>query len=493
MAVLAKYDIRGIQAYVFRTNKLREIRAVQDLPEKIVFRALREAANALLNVEMEASVDESKILDRLKSKGIEVLDKAGGNAYVIFESEELYRKISRWMALYILKETYSLKLVYTCVECGVSFYEDYEKLNRKLGKLKSEMPEASRMGAFPICRQDRTTGFPLSGKNRYGEYLTEESLLKLKYAGKKQNSTAENTIDNYILKKGIDSHIAVIHIDGNNMGQRINNIISKADYKNAGTVFRSIQVRDSFAEVCAEMQELVREYQETHPDAGKYLIHAVIQAGDDITYITRADIALSFTKIFLEKISKKYMLNGSDVSEYLISACAGIAYCHSHFPFSDAYELAERCCASAKKCAKQNKSTNGYIGNWIDFEVCGHIRDVDLQQSRKKYGIVGNNELHMRPYCVKHPNYENADYDFDFFENLLRSLNKDNPILNRSRAKALRQAYMDGELAADVFRNAANSRNYTELPPLYRNGKAVLYDPIEIMDLYTDLKGKEDI
>ena len=105
MAVLAKYDIRGIQAYVFRTNKLREIRAVQDLPEKIVFRALIEAANALLNVGIEASVDESEVLDRLKSDGIEVLDKAGGNAYVIFESEELYRKISRWMALYILKET----------------------------------------------------------------------------------------------------------------------------------------------------------------------------------------------------------------------------------------------------------------------------------------------------------------------------------------------------------------------------------------------------
>ena len=44
MSVLAKYDIRGIQSYVFRTNKLREIRAVQDLPEKIVFAALKNAA-----------------------------------------------------------------------------------------------------------------------------------------------------------------------------------------------------------------------------------------------------------------------------------------------------------------------------------------------------------------------------------------------------------------------------------------------------------------
>ena len=44
MKVLAKYDIRGIQKYIFRTKKLKEIRAVQNIPERIIFESLKEAA-----------------------------------------------------------------------------------------------------------------------------------------------------------------------------------------------------------------------------------------------------------------------------------------------------------------------------------------------------------------------------------------------------------------------------------------------------------------
>lgn len=38
--ILAKYDIRGIQSYVFRTNKLKEIRGVSDLPSEIFIKAI---------------------------------------------------------------------------------------------------------------------------------------------------------------------------------------------------------------------------------------------------------------------------------------------------------------------------------------------------------------------------------------------------------------------------------------------------------------------
>lgn len=489
MSVLAKYDIRGIQSYVFRTNKLREIRAVQDLPEKIVFAALKNAAG------IPETTDESAAMQELAGKGIQVLDKAGGNAIVIFQSKVQYQEISKQMAFWILQQTHSLHLVYACVECTDDFYDDYKKLNQLLGTRKSAMPEACHMGAFPICRQDRVTGFPLAGKDGFGEYTTKESLLKMGYMTRTSTSKQENTIDNYVLAKGVDSHIAVIHIDGNNMGNRINSVISSASYDNATEVFRSIRVRDRFAEVCQEMQEYVREYQSSNPEGRQYLIHAVIQAGDDITYLTRADIAFSFTKEFLKRISEKFMLAGTQEDRYRISACAGIAYCHSHFPFSDAYVLAEKCCANAKKRAKENKHpTSGYIGNWVDFEICGHIRDVDIVQSRKRYGVVDGTMLHMRPYCVAHPQYTDPEHDFEVFEEHLRSLTKEKPIVNRSRAKALRQAYMDGRNAVTVWQKAAISRGYDKIPEkLYRNGCAVLYDAVEMMDLYTDMnKGGEE-
>lgn len=561
--VLAKYDIRGIQSYVFRTKKLKEIRAVSDLPEKIVFRSLVEAASRKFDktkyqmkteldlwdevdtsgfvyrtdvyeklkkklrkhepldadergllihareeingarkaVEEKMKEQETANLEQLKTAGIEVLDKAGGNAFVVFQSMELYREISRAMAKYILEQTYSLKLCYACVECTENFMEDYNKLNQALGTLKSSMPEVTHMGAFPICRQDHVTGFPFSTKTE----LTRESELKQRILSERMPDAEVHDIDSYVRQKGEDSKIAVIHIDGNNMGNRISQILAGATYETAQDVFASIRVRNAFHEVCEEMEQVVEEYRKANGAEDKPLIYAIIQAGDDITYITQANIALSFTKLFLEKVSKKYMLKGSTNDRYLISACAGIAICHSHFPFIDAYDLAENLCASAKKRAKTDEyrgtefDNERYIGNWIDFELCEHIRDVDVSENRKRYGTVGGDskELLLRPYCVEHPNCPaQAPFDFKDFETNLVLLNKnDKSLLNRSRAKELRQAYMDGKNAVDYFHAAAKSRDYfrekfKEAGELYSGKYAVLYDAVEIMDQYVSLEGK---
>lgn len=504
MSVLAKYDVRGIQSYVFRTEKLKEIRAVQDLPEKIIFQAMLAAAG----LDVASGTEEE-----LAAKGILVLDKAGGNAIVQFDSKECYQEISRKMARYIFEETYSLKLCYACVECSDDFMADYNALNQKLGALKSSMPEVTHMGAFPICMQDYRTGMPIAAKkklpDRKYEFLTQESVLKRIH--RKQASNDQFLIDDLIQEKGVDSKIAVIHIDGNNIGNRINQILSKASYANVKEVFASIQVRDEFHAVCEEMEQVVTEYQARKKaefekagkqyDETKPLIYAIIQAGDDITYITQADIALSFTKLFLQHVSGKYMLKESKDKQYLISACAGIAFCHSHFPFIDAYELAENLCANAKSRAKekQNRGEDGYIGNWLDFEICGHIRDVDVNESRKRYAKIGGKELLLRPYCISHPNCPaKAPFDFDAFEKNLKALTrKKKTLLNRSRAKALRQAYTDGENAVTFFHAEAVSRGYFEdekfadVSALYSGKYAVLYDAVEIMDEYESLEEVE--
>ena len=509
MKVLAKYDIRGIQKYIFRTKKLKEIRAVQNIPERIIFESLKEAAEKKLDIHLTGSLSESDCVSRMKEKGIHILDKAGGNTYILFEHDDavdIYKTISKEMAFYILEKTYSLELVYAYVECTENFFNDYEKLNFRLGKLKSQMPSASHIGAFSICRRDPNTLFPIIGKDKFGSDITMESYLKNQFHASLSSNKNENILDNYILEKGVDSHIAIIHIDGNNMGNRINKILEKATYENADKVFASIRVRDRFADVCQEMNDLTEQYIQSllAKDSSKkrediHLIHAVIQAGDDITYITRADIALSFTKKFIQLVSKKYMIDNTEKPEYLISACAGIAYIDSHFPFSDGYDLAEACCANAKKRAKKLKCNDGYIGNWIDYEICRHIKDTDLTQSRKSYSIVGSTVLVKKPYCISHSLYHNDFFDFDSFENKIRSLKGKTPIINRSRAKDFREAYTKGPEYVETLKNAAVSRGYfnTEdeirLYEDYPSGDgtalttyASYYDPIEIMDLYSD-------
>lgn len=68
-------------------------------------------------------------------------------------------------------------------------------------------------------------------------------------------------------------------------------------------------------------------------------------AGDDITFVCNAKLAIPAVRYFLENLGNE--------KDY--SACGGIAFFNSHFPFSDAYQVAEACCDSAKNVPRNRK------------------------------------------------------------------------------------------------------------------------------------------
>ena len=509
--VLAKYDIRGIQAYIFRTNRLREIDGASQLPEKIIKEAAEKASKI-------TKVPETTNASDTKETWPVWLDQNGGNGLAVFPDEKFFINFSRCMAEYILRETYSLRLAYACVECTDSFAGDFARLNEKLGRLKSSMPEACHTGALPICRIDSTTGLPISSKRyvkeeRRYEFLSEESVIKNKWRGEKIRSgetTQGDQIDRYIEDKGESSYIAIIHIDGNSMGDRITEIINNFHHSEyscseglvkLAELFSRIKVKDRFAEVCREVSSVVEAYT-AERSITRPLVRTFIQAGDDITYITRASIALPLTELFLTLAARKFMFEpeGNDPEpekKYAISSCAGIAFAKSHFPFSDAYQLAESCCSSAKRRGKleENRGENGCVGSWIDFAKCGHIKDIDLDASRKRTGIVDRdttNELSliMRPYCLASELCHKDDYDYHKFKaRLLALLSESESSLDRSRAKALRAAYEKGESCVVAFGSAAESRgrsigNDEYIIDIGGRNYASCYDPIEVMDMY---------
>ena len=80
-------------------------------------------------------------------------------------------------------------------------------------------------------------------------------------------------------------------------------------------------------------------------------IKALILSGDDMTAVCDADIALEFTKNFIEEFEKETDKKKPDIKEKL-TMCAGIAYCNEKFPFHYAAALAEELCGAAKKHSK---------------------------------------------------------------------------------------------------------------------------------------------
>lgn len=83
----------------------------------------------------------------------------------------------------------------------------------------------------------------------------------------------------------------------------------------------------------------------------------MILSGDDMTAVCDADIALEFTKNFIEEFENETDKKKPAIEQKL-TMCAGITYCNEKFPFHYAVSLAEELCSAAKKHSK-----NKYVEN----------------------------------------------------------------------------------------------------------------------------------
>lgn len=515
--VLAMYDVRGIQNYIFRTNRIKEIMGASSIVENIILEGFQHIIE-------ELKLDKTQYIINWEDKSdaeylsnpqiqMQVLFIGGGNAYVLYRKGEVCELFNKKLAKYVLEHTYSLQLAVAVIAKTDNYSEDYKKINARMREIKATMPNTRPMGAFPFMAVDSVIGFPLVAKNPNkdeGGYVCTESLLKRKKYKKDENAS-ENILDNMVTKKGENSFLAIVHIDGNNMGKRIKKIMEKkTKYPEAIKAMRAISrnLKYSFLESFAKMGSYIdSRTDEIKPGYEGKLYRKLILAGDDITFICNAQIALEAVKVFLQDVSQKVMYQeegleeSENLNKYGLSACGGIAFANSHFPFSDAYEVAEACCASAKKRAKEVENRDkgekeGNIGNYIDFQICNHVKTIDLEEHREKNyqfveqdGQIPNRQMIFRPYYVSCKkldeikgndlNKRNSKYDFDnIFIHNIRCFQDNSK--SRSKMKNLRNAFAFGleEVKKEIV--FLDSRQ-VKLPK--ENEIDTWYDALEMMDL----------
>ncbi|MCC8150784.1 MAG: hypothetical protein LIO96_04860 [Lachnospiraceae bacterium] len=519
---MVMYDVRGIQKYIFRTAKIKDAIGASAIVEHIIEEALSCAVKKLNlqdRVELEWFTKDGILDYRDADLAVQVLYIGGGNAYAICESRELCLKINRIMARYIIENTYSLQLATAIVEVTDDYTMDYADLMNEMSRVKAEMTLSKPLGALPVMAVEVKTGYPSSAspetgelKDRAGDVGTE-SILKLR----REKSVRRNIdsqikiLDNYTTRKGVDSTLAVVHIDGNNMGLRIRNLISKKKtYVDAVNEMRRISYyinssyQTVFKNMCTFFNEKTgarKEYQDKKTDD---FVLKILVAGDDITYVCNGKIALATVEYYCSEIAKYTMTGETDeksMREYGFSVCAGVAYIGSHFPFHVGYDVAEACCESAKDSAKLPENKNGErIGNWVDFQICKNIQARDLETMRaREYMTSYGEQLLARPYFIRVDSdagwpIEKTDFRaFDILKrNILYFQNEEN--IPRSFAKNLRNVYPQGKDKADMFLAFLESRNW-EMPDktdeLFLPGNetviAKYYDALELLDYYIDL------
>ena len=201
-----------------------------------------------------------------------------------------------------------------------------------------------------------------------------------------------------------DNYLAIVHIDGNSMGERFNQCNTLAERtklsKTVATVTK--QAFYKIVELAASIPP--NKYLEEGIDVGfsthPYLpMRPIIIGGDDVTFVCHARLAVVLAQAFmkeLEKLSRTELGQlTKDEKDAAIYSCAGIAILNTSYPFFRGYELAEQMCAKAKEQAREKG------GSWLDFIILHGEQAPTVDQIREQeYTSVKGGQLHFGPYIV---------------------------------------------------------------------------------------------
>lgn len=506
-AVIAIYDVRGIQDYIFRTNKVKEIVGASLIVDDLIIKQFKNTLKNIPNEEKIINWETTQELQFEKNNNIkvEILYYGGGNLVVLFRNKELARTISIDMSKNILISAYGLSLNYAYVKKTDNYQNDWENLKEKLSEIKATTPLNKPMGVLPIVQYDRVTGLPLSKqieeKNRTIK-VTYEAYQKInKYNFENDNDRKFIKEFDKMRANEQESLIAIVHIDGNSMGQNIRNLTEGVtQYSEATKLMREISCNihrvfeeEAITAVIERIPEICKEHgvEDLIKSDGRLPFRPIISAGDDITFVCNSRISLDIVKEYLLTIKSGYMYG----NKYPFSACAGIAIIHSHFPFHKAYQIAEECCQNAKKRAKAEGMVDGKIGNFVDFQYCYSASTVNIETTREnKYKNIENMSLIRRPYGIyskvekEKLTPEQRGFDIDYFEKTLNEVKN----IARTKAKDLRDAYYETKALVDLRLIRLLAKGVELEESFDKNNIATYYDALEFLDIYAKCTEKEE-
>ena len=315
---MAKYlygaSVQGIQDYIFATNKLQEIVGASEIVKKI-------------NEDFEKKFDDES--------DVEILLNAAGNIKAIFHDIEDCQKHIKEYEKGILQEACGLTLsqVVQKINEDETIEEAIKELEKKL-KIQRNKPTIPIDSSLSIMKHNPRTARPAILEGR--DLATQQKVEANKEFYKKNPSVKEFKEFSYI--SNVKNKIAIIHIDGNGLGQ----IVPKLNEK-----------------ISSFSKKLDEATKKAVKDAKNENMHLreIIVGGDDVTVVCDADDALTFTKNFLDYF-EKYTQDIDELAGITskLTACAGIAYCNEKYPFHYAVGLAEALCGVAKNHAKREAS-----------------------------------------------------------------------------------------------------------------------------------------
>ena len=513
--VLTIIEVSQKQAYIFSNNKLKEnIRRSEEIALVTRMDYIQEAIGQSLQIQIK---------DNLVYTG-------GGHTILEFPERAIANKVIECLTRKVLYDFPEIELFARTIlyDEEKTPGENVKELTKELEKKKSKRTASFHEETFGIENVDVDSGKPKP-------VLESGSKIDPEKEPAPEGFIATTRFPDLGGSKDENNFIAVVHIDGNSMGKRVEVMSEKfkvGEWEQYKTEMRAFSegIAQDFMSTYREMEQFVAEKVRSgaldglalrkEKEKTKMPVRRVISEGDDICFVSEGRIGVECAAIFLQKLAEK----SNCADRKLYSACAGVAIVHQKYPFYRTYELAEALCSNAKKlgASLRNDGTSEGISA-IDWHIdYGELQD-SLEDTRRDYLTKDGNNLELRPYIVSAP----ADVlarenirQYQKFRTLMKRMTDKNEAYGRGRLKELRQVLKQGdnatvnylqfhrisELGRDVYQGIYNDIDYNNIKigsgvGLERRlfaetadgkNRCLLFDVLELMDTYLPLEGKNE-
>lgn len=512
-------DTVSIQRYVFGSNKLKENLGASFLIQEICHAYLQKVITPMFPCNDFDAWRKNPEKYRIKEADIhfEIGYIGGGNALLFFKKREKADLFVKEWTRMLLIETPGIVTAIACHELDdEAISNKFPQINKnlflKLQENKYKFIPQTIIPRHGITAECSNTGYSMEiWNNKAPEkqqgYISGVAYAKIKSAGSATKKLNEDFKDELQCKycftdqldklgqsKGEDSHIAIVHIDGNDMGQRFQGIKTLKDIREMSVSVENA-TKESFKTLLTHIVEQFekiqnalgfdtlekkKKYPKVYIDDKEFItipLRPIIIGGDDITFVCDGKLGIYFAKIFMEAFEQQSVSDGN-----ALSSCAGISIIKTKYPFYRGYQLAEQLCGNAKVIRKAgNFDANG---SWLDFHVAYGGFSGTLKEIRESQFKSAQGELLFRPYNIGNANEKSA-------ETLVKNTAMLKNEFPKSKIKEMREVLTLGKECTERFVNEIEARGL-KLPII--DGKSYetalikddtpYFDMIELMEFY---------
>ena len=376
-------DLRAIQGYLFSSNRLKD--------------------------NIGASFLVSHFFDDLEANEKVV---GGGNMLCLCNSEEEAKHIIQDLSRKAISicPGLSFSAVYT-ESRGKSPKELISELWDKLQQEKQARWQQTTLPSYGINAQCSSSIYAAEYVDAEDEGKLISSVVKAKrdasakanqaLAKQYQDVLADSfeftdRFDSLGTSKGEESLLAIVHIDGDDMGTKFAKCDSLKAYKELSAKVDSIfgeAFRHLVKHTCTQILEgeWIHYQSRLKQTAGKMCLplRHIFIGGDDLSFVCEARLGITLALEYIKKVK--------ELSKGEFSCCAGIAIAKERYPFYQSQQMAQTLCRNAKNKKKKESSKEAYL----DYQLLDSTTTDPLDKSRSQYELSDGRVLYMKPYSIQ--------------------------------------------------------------------------------------------